>query len=86
VWVVRGCTISVEATGNGEVISTFLHESFIFQFTHLISVKFGMDVCPKIFWLIWFGVCLVVHRIPTVESFCVTVLCDMEITKEDEGQ
>jgi len=44
-----------------------------------------MDVCPKIFCLIWFGVRLFVHRIPTVESFCVTILCDMQITKE-EGQ
>jgi hypothetical protein len=45
-----------------------------------------MEICPKIFWLIWFGVCLFVHRIPTVEYLCVTVLSDMQITTEEEGQ
>ena len=76
----------VEATGNGEFTYTFLHVSLNFQFTQLILVKFDMDVCPKIFWLIWFCVFLFVHRIRTVESFCVTVLCDMNITMEEEGQ
>ena len=72
---------SVEAMGNGEVVSTFVLESFIFQNTQLILVKFVTDVCLKIFWLIWFGVCLFFHRIPTVEYFCVTILCDTQITK-----
>jgi hypothetical protein len=86
VWAVRGYTISVETTGNGEVIYTFLFESFIFQFTQLIWVKCDTNVSPKIFCIIWFGVCLFVHRIPTVEFFCVTILCDKQITKEEEGQ